>query len=78
MLCIALYGTAVAVAQDDAPREESRSRQTLKERLSDKASDPLRVNDCKVPPEKRDGRKRPTQCAHPAGDAVRAPSGKSD
>lgn len=34
---------------------------TGKERLSDKASDEQRVNDCKVPPEKRT-RPRPTDC----------------
>jgi hypothetical protein len=34
---------------------------TSKERLSDKASDEQRVNDCKVPPMKRT-RPRPTDC----------------
>jgi hypothetical protein len=36
---------------------------TGKERLSDKASDEQRINDCRVPPERRT-RARPTQC-HP-------------
>ena len=36
---------------------------TAKERLGDKASDNQRVNDCKVPPEKRGPVKRPTECA---------------
>src|SRR5262249_22683132 len=35
---------------------------TAKERLSDKASDNQRVNDCNVPPEKRGPVKRPTEC----------------
>jgi hypothetical protein len=36
---------------------------TGKERLGDKASDDQRVNDCRVPPEKRGPSKRPTECA---------------
>ena len=36
---------------------------TGKERLGDKASDNQRVNDCRVPPEKRGPVKRPTECA---------------
>ena len=36
---------------------------TGKERLGDKASDNQRVNDCRVPPEKRGPAKRPTECA---------------
>ena len=36
---------------------------TGKERLGDKPSDNQRVNDCRVPPEKRGPLKRPTECA---------------
>ena len=36
---------------------------TGKERLGDKASDDQRVNDCRVPPEKRGPVRRPTECA---------------
>jgi hypothetical protein len=36
---------------------------TGKERLGDKASDNQRVNDCRVPPEKRGPLPRPTECA---------------
>jgi hypothetical protein len=36
---------------------------TGKERLGDKASDNQRVDDCRVPPEKRGPIKRPTECA---------------
>jgi hypothetical protein len=36
---------------------------TGKERLGDKASDNQRVNDCRVPPEKRGPIQRPTECA---------------
>ena len=39
---------------------------TAKERLSDKASDQQRVDDCKVPPAKRT-RARPTACPWDAG-----------
>ena len=35
---------------------------TGKERLSDKASDEQRVDDCKVPPERRGSRPRPDAC----------------
>ncbi len=36
---------------------------TGKERLGDKASDNQRVDDCRVPPEKRGRVQRPTECA---------------
>jgi len=36
---------------------------TGKERLGDKASDNQRVDDCKVPPQKRGPVRRPTECA---------------
>ena len=35
---------------------------TGKERLGEKASDNQRVNDCRVPPEKRGPTKRPAEC----------------
>jgi hypothetical protein len=38
---------------------------TLKERLSDKASDEQRIDNCRVPPERRGTRPRP-ECADPA------------
>ena len=36
--------------------------QTLKERLSDKASDEQRVDDCKVPVDRRGSKPRPDRC----------------
>jgi hypothetical protein len=36
--------------------------QTLKERLSDKASDEQRVDDCKVPEDRRGLKPRPDKC----------------
>jgi hypothetical protein len=37
---------------------------TGKERLSSKAADQQRVNDCKVPAAKRNGSQRPADCPH--------------
>jgi len=39
------------------------SGHTGKERLSDKASDEQRIDDCKVPPERRGLKHRPVGCA---------------
>lgn len=46
--------------------------QTLKERLSDKASDQQRVDDCRVPPERRGPRLRP-DCAQRAPAVTEPP-----
>jgi hypothetical protein len=40
---------------------------TGKERLSSKASDEQRVDDCKVPPSLRGSKARPDDCHHDAG-----------
>ena len=40
----------------------ARATETLKERLSDKASDEQRVNNCHVPPERRGTKPRPVDC----------------
>lgn len=37
---------------------------TGKERLSDKASDEQRVDNCQVPPERQGTKARPDECAH--------------
>jgi ribosomal protein L27 len=37
-------------------------QRSAKERLGDKASDEQRVNDCKVPPERRGSKERPSDC----------------
>ena len=42
-----------------APPAIAQEAQTLKERLSDKASDAQRVDDCRVPPERRGPLPRP-------------------
>jgi hypothetical protein len=45
-----------------APAAIAQEAQTLKERLSDKASDAQRVDNCRVPPERRGALPRP-DCA---------------
>ena len=49
--------------------------QTLKERLSDKASDAQRVDNCHVPPERRGALPRPdcTEKPRPATSKTKAP-----
>ena len=65
--CAAIVSLSPALAQE---------AQTLKERLSDKASDAQRVDNCHVPPDRRGSRPRP-DCAEnppptpPAPKAVR-------
>ena len=52
-------------AAEDRALEGREAVTTAKERLINKAADPQRVNDCKVPPAKRDGaRARPSACPH--------------
>lgn len=57
---IACLTTRSSLAADPAAR-------TGKERLSDKASDDQRVNDCKVPPERRGGSTRSPDCTADLG-----------
>ena len=52
----------VAAADGDQPGPAVSATKTGKERLTDKASDEQRVDDCKVPPARRT-RARPTNCA---------------
>lgn len=66
ILCGAALVSGPAAA---APPERSpASADTLKERLSDKASDEQRVDNCHVPPEKRGPKPRP-DCPPPQGRA---------
>jgi hypothetical protein len=46
--------------------------QTLKERLGDKASDEQRVDNCKVPVERRGSKIRPDGCEHEVNPASAA------
>ncbi len=63
----AVLGAWIAVSAmpaDAQPQRENAmaAAATGKERLGDKASDNQRVNDCRVPPEKRGPVKRPLEC----------------
>ncbi|MDF2994611.1 MAG: hypothetical protein K0R27_248 [Xanthobacteraceae bacterium] len=44
------------------------AQETLKERLGSKASDEQRADNCKVPPERRGPKPRPTGCAAAPSD----------
>jgi hypothetical protein len=57
-------GLLSASASAQAPRDQpppsgQQAAETLKERLSDKASDEQRVNNCKVPKDRRGPKPRP-------------------
>jgi hypothetical protein len=55
-------------AAEDRGLEGREAVTTAKERLVNKAADPQRVDDCKVPEAKRDaGRARPLDCPHLQG-----------
>lgn len=61
---IAIACGSVALAADAPPPQSKPAEATVKtgkERLGDKASDEQRVDDCKVPPERR-SRTRPANC----------------
>ena len=63
-------GVAVAAGQPG----ESDEPKTLKERLSDKASDQQRVDNCTVPPERRGTTPRPDCAGLPNTRLTQAPS----
>ena len=66
---------AAAAGPTTAPR--AAEVETLKERLSDKASDEQRVDNCRVPPERRGPKPRPgcRGAAAPASAAANAADG---
>jgi len=59
-------------AQEEAPPQFQTADpgDTLKERLSSKASDEQRVDNCKVPPDRRGAKIRPDDCSHGDADAM--------
>ncbi len=63
LLAVAAGGHAEKSDAADPTPAAGHSQKTRKERLSGKAADQQRANDCKVPPEKRGASKRPTACA---------------
>jgi hypothetical protein len=69
VLAVAAFGT-IAAAQPLAPPrpDDKREADTLKERLSDKASDEQRLDNCRVPVEKRGSKPRP-DCPRPTPPA---------
>jgi hypothetical protein len=60
LTCALIVAAPVAIAQE---------AQTLKERLSDKASDAQRIDNCRVPPERRGTQPRP-DCPEKARSAT--------
>jgi hypothetical protein len=64
-IAVAAHGS-VAAAPDQTTAAAFTAAKTSKERLSDKASDEQRVDDCKVPQARRT-RPRPTTCPWGAG-----------
>jgi hypothetical protein len=58
----ALAAAAPGEERRDPPPSQQQEAETLKERLSDKASDEQRVDNCNVPPEKRGKKQRPDGC----------------
>jgi hypothetical protein len=61
-LWLAGLGTPADSQVDRGLAVAAKMTTTGKERLGDKASDDQRVNDCRVPPEKRGPIQRPTEC----------------
>jgi hypothetical protein len=55
------------VAQNTLDRTSAAAGETLKERLSNKASDEQRVDNCKVPLDRRGPKPRPDSCQHDDG-----------
>jgi hypothetical protein len=62
-------GQGQAADRSSSAEQQRAPAETLKERLSDKASDEQRVNNCKVPKERRGTKPRPEGC--PADQASR-------
>ncbi|WP_232519248.1 hypothetical protein [Caballeronia insecticola] len=64
--CLAWFGAAHAAdaAMPGAASSTASEAKTLKERLGDKASDEQRVDNCKVPADRRGTKVRPDTCAH--------------
>ena len=66
---LALLLTAAALGPLEAGAVEGDAQRTGKERLGEKWQDEQRIDNCKVPPEKRGTRPRPDRCAHlPTGE----------
>jgi hypothetical protein len=79
MIIASLFGfaraldAAPATMQTGAQAATTIRGETLKERLGDKASDDQRVDNCKVPVERRGTKVRPDNCAHEVNPASAHP-----
>ncbi|HET7595087.1 MAG TPA: hypothetical protein VFK49_06500 [Stellaceae bacterium] len=74
LLVLAQLSATEPSAAQVAPRDASPEVETLKERLSDKASDEQRVDNCRVAPERRGATPRP-DCAAPTEPAQSSAAG---
>jgi hypothetical protein len=70
-----LVSLAIAACMNTAPAE---SVKTSKERLSDKASDEQRIDDCRVSPERRGSVARPDCTGAPTIAAPTRPAAPTD
>ena len=59
VLCTATIAAAPAVSAPDEAGQKAAGAKSLKERLSDKASDEQRVDNCRVPLDRRGSKQRP-------------------
>jgi hypothetical protein len=72
--CAALAGAATVMAPDEGAKQEVVIK-SLKEKLSDKASDEQRVDNCRVPLDRRGSKPRPDCPPSPqAGKATDEPA----
>jgi len=62
MLSAGIVTGSACVASAEASGAAALAAMTGKERLSDKASDEQRIDNCKVPPERRGLKARPATC----------------
>ena len=75
--CAAVLFLAAAISVEQAPNIAAADElKTLKERLSDKASDQQRVDNCRVPSDRRETTPRP-DCPAPRRPAMPAARGGS-
>ena len=63
ILCSAVIQADDPAAAETVSTQPPAPEKTGKERLSDKASDEQRVDNCKVPPERRGTKVRPNDCS---------------
>jgi len=77
LLVVAQLSASPPPAAPPAPRDATPQAETLKERLSDKASDEQRVDNCHVPPERRGGKPRP-DCAVSSEQSPRSAGARAD